>query len=208
MDLEEQSGEERNTRKREGAPESERDAASLMYLPIPPHGLQIINSLAKGRPADAALLAAGLRPPFHLSTGNGVPATHHHDGRPLTSATTQNGPSLLPESGESALLQAHKAAFFFKLERELEKVSVATAWRYVVAKEVYSLLTADGPYISTHGSLPHDPDQHLLSAERSRDEESDALAYRQAQSDAVASRGSLVEGFRLVPSPPRRSAVL
>ncbi|KPV75877.1 uncharacterized protein RHOBADRAFT_48327 [Rhodotorula graminis WP1] len=51
---------------------------------------KIINSLAKGRPADAALLAAGVRPPR-------------------------------PDAAEQ--LPAHKAAFFFKLERELEKIN-------------------------------------------------------------------------------------
>lgn len=37
-------------------------------------------------------------------------------------ASNSSQPSFLPDNGESALLQAHRAAFFFKLERELEKV--------------------------------------------------------------------------------------
>lgn len=125
---------------------------------------KIINSLAKGRPADAALLAAGLRPPFHLASsiqpepprastsrlptadGSGVGSSVHDsaagyagltlsasDAATSTSAASSVTPSsishtshhgsILPDSGESALLQAHKAAFFFKLERELEKIN-------------------------------------------------------------------------------------
>jgi CDK inhibitor PHO81 len=61
---------------------------------------QIINSLAQGRPEDAALLAQGIRP------------------APRLPAELQ----LLPESNESVLMQTHRAAFFFKLEREIEKV--------------------------------------------------------------------------------------
>lgn len=83
---------------------------------------KIINSLAKGRPADAALLAAGIRPPrppgpepeepLHPST---EPQLIAH-----TASAGHNG------AGPGKLLQAHKAAFFFKLERELEKVSHGT----------------------------------------------------------------------------------
>jgi CDK inhibitor PHO81 len=88
---------------------------------------QIINSLAKGRPADAALLAAGYRPPFHLSSSASWNVDNETASELSAAANLSgqsNGPSLLPESGESALLQAHKAAFFFKLERELEKASI------------------------------------------------------------------------------------
>lgn len=81
---------------------------------------QIINSLAKGRPADAALLAAGYRPPFNL------PDTATATELSAAANLGNDRPNLLPDSGESALLQAHKAAFFFKLERELEKVSYSS----------------------------------------------------------------------------------
>lgn len=87
-------------------------------------GLQIINSLAKGRFPDAALLAAGVRPP---------PASESAEQEPLgaqeplllahTSAVANAGAGGNNPGGQGELLQAHKAAFFFKLERELEKVS-------------------------------------------------------------------------------------
>ena len=70
---------------------------------------KIINSLAKGRPLDAAALAAINRPipsPSLVNGGNAYPQAQ-----------------LIPASSESDLLQAHKAAFFFKLERELEKIN-------------------------------------------------------------------------------------
>lgn len=83
-------------------------------LTPPPTDAQIINSLAKGRPADAALLAAGIRPPR--------PETEeplHPDAAPLINTASIGG------GGDGTLLQAHKAAFFFKLERELEKVRLS-----------------------------------------------------------------------------------
>lgn len=73
---------------------------------------QIINSLAKGRPADAALLAAGIRPPRPT---NEEPL--HPSSEPQLIAHTAG-----VAWGEGDTLQVHKAAFFFKLERELEKV--------------------------------------------------------------------------------------
>ncbi|GAA5826059.1 hypothetical protein JCM5353_004197 [Sporobolomyces roseus] len=91
---------------------------------------KIINSLAKGRPADAALLAAGVRPPRpQTETTNGDVLGQQ---QPLEATTTEaqlfahaatvNG--VMVGDGETGtLLQAHKAAFFFKLERELEKIN-------------------------------------------------------------------------------------
>ncbi|KAI5479290.1 CDK inhibitor PHO81 [Pseudohyphozyma bogoriensis] len=76
--------------------------------------LLIINSLAKGRPADAALLAAGVRPPRP-----GPEEPLHPDAAPFIANTASIG----GRDGEGTLLQAHKAAFFFKLERELEKIN-------------------------------------------------------------------------------------
>ncbi|SGY75482.1 BQ5605_C005g03428 [Microbotryum silenes-dioicae] len=78
---------------------------------------KIINSLAKGRPADAALLAAGVRPPRPA----GPEEPLHPSAEPQllahsASVTSGNG-------GQGSLLQAHKAAFFYKLERELEKIN-------------------------------------------------------------------------------------
>ena len=60
---------------------------------------KIINSLEKGRLADAALFATGVRPD-----------------------DADNNAQILPQLQGVDELQTHKAAFFFKLERELEKV--------------------------------------------------------------------------------------
>lgn len=68
---------------------------------------KIINSLEKGRLADAALFATGVRPE---ETTNGQP-------------TVSPQPQILPHVEGSDELQIHKAAFFFKLERELEKIN-------------------------------------------------------------------------------------
>lgn len=70
---------------------------------------QIINSLEKGRLADAALFATGVRP--------------EHGANGETQSPSSGQPQLLPKIEGSDELQVHKAAFFFKLERELEKVS-------------------------------------------------------------------------------------
>ncbi|GAA6062254.1 hypothetical protein JCM10212_001768 [Sporobolomyces blumeae] len=106
---------------------------------------KIINSLAKGRPADAALLAAGVRPPRPNTSStsstfadSGPNAAHptvddpHHQQQPLEATTTEaqlfahaatvNG-VMVGQGEQGTLLQAHKAAFFFKLERELEKIN-------------------------------------------------------------------------------------
>ncbi|CAO1628880.1 unnamed protein product [Sympodiomycopsis kandeliae] len=63
---------------------------------------KIINSLEKGRLGDAALFATGVRPEYEADS---------------TSA------QILPRLEGADELQAHKAAFFFKLERELEKIN-------------------------------------------------------------------------------------
>jgi CDK inhibitor PHO81 len=70
---------------------------------------KIINSLEKGRLGDAALFATGVRPEYIPEDANRIDA----DGNA----------QILPRVEGSDELQAHKAAFFFKLERELEKVS-------------------------------------------------------------------------------------
>ncbi|SNX83846.1 probable PHO81 - cyclin-dependent kinase inhibitor [Melanopsichium pennsylvanicum] len=68
---------------------------------------KIINSLEKGRLADAALFATGVRPEY---SANGQ-------------STVSPQPQILPNIEGSDELQIHKAAFFFKLERELEKIN-------------------------------------------------------------------------------------
>jgi hypothetical protein len=112
----------------------------------PPH--QIINSLEKGRLGDAALFASGLRPSFSSSSSASDVAAHPLDdasaqqqaistltagGEPAAmngvgtnaqilapSANGRSGGARHGEMGDE--LRIHKAAFFFKLERELEKV--------------------------------------------------------------------------------------
>jgi len=68
---------------------------------------KIISSLAANRPAsEAAALASGIRPSDFLNSPRRPPiftASDHDDDR-------------------GSDFHAHKAAFFFKLERELEKV--------------------------------------------------------------------------------------
>ncbi|GAA5978148.1 hypothetical protein JCM10908_004246 [Rhodotorula pacifica] len=82
---------------------------------------KIINSLAKGRPADAALLAAGVRPPRPAAEENMPVEATTTEAQLFAHASTANG-GVVGE-GTATLLQAHKAAFFFKLERELEKIN-------------------------------------------------------------------------------------
>ncbi|GAA6027089.1 hypothetical protein JCM8097_006102 [Rhodosporidiobolus ruineniae] len=82
---------------------------------------KIINSLAKGRPADAALLAAGVRPPRPPAEEQQPVEATTTEAQLFAHASTANG-GLVGE-GAATLLQAHKAAFFFKLERELEKIN-------------------------------------------------------------------------------------
>ncbi|EGG12856.1 uncharacterized protein MELLADRAFT_101443 [Melampsora larici-populina 98AG31] len=86
---------------------------SVAYLDY--KGLKkIINSLAKGRPADAALLAAGVSPDLNK---NHLISRQDHQPQPLVI----NGEFSEPDAESN--LKAHKAAFFFKLERELEKIN-------------------------------------------------------------------------------------
>ncbi|BGP37936.1 phosphate system positive regulatory protein pho81 [Rhodotorula kratochvilovae] len=82
---------------------------------------KIINSLAKGRPADAALLAAGVRPPRPDAAEQLPVEATTTEAQLFAHASTANGG--IGGEGPTTLLQAHKAAFFFKLERELEKIN-------------------------------------------------------------------------------------
>lgn len=97
---------------------------------------KIISSLAANRPAsEAAALALGIRPADILdSTGTPAPQV------PVPSAIPNPTGLITPDEPEELILsafqqhddrgpdfQAHKAAFFFKLERELEKVCTAKA---------------------------------------------------------------------------------
>ena len=98
-----------------------------------------MSSLAAKRPgAEAAALALGMRPadilsPTPAESDAQTPPAEVHDMRESTLMFTD--PDVPPISttthGEDTSLdfQAHKAAFFFKLERELEKVRVPSTSR-------------------------------------------------------------------------------
>lgn len=89
---------------------------------------KIISSLAANRPAsEAAALALGVRPADLLNpTGNPAIAISSTADAPTDiSPGDPNQLLILSSLGQDndrgADFQAHKAAFFFKLERELEK---------------------------------------------------------------------------------------
>jgi CDK inhibitor PHO81 len=83
---------------------------------------KIISSLAANRPAsEAALLALGIRP------GNlSIDPTNENtsEGRSRSPSRPPLDPAFGRDEDQGPDFQAHKAAFFFKLERELEKVHV------------------------------------------------------------------------------------
>jgi len=83
---------------------------------------KIVSSLAAKRPAsEAAALALGIRPD-HSTSLTSVSGAH----AAVDIASQINEPSLIPSGQDDDRgpdFQAHKAAFFFKLERELEKVA-------------------------------------------------------------------------------------
>jgi len=84
---------------------------------------KIVSSLAAKRPAsEAAALALGIRPDHSTSSTTTVSGAH----AAVDIASQINEPSLIPsgqDDDRGTDFQAHKAAFFFKLERELEKVA-------------------------------------------------------------------------------------
>ncbi|KAI0303064.1 hypothetical protein BC826DRAFT_1089488 [Russula brevipes] len=83
---------------------------------------KIVSSLAAKRPAsEAAALALGIRP-GHSTSSTPVSGAH----AAVDIASRINEPSLIPtgqDDDRGPDFQAHKAAFFFKLERELEKIN-------------------------------------------------------------------------------------
>jgi len=90
---------------------------------------RIISSLSANRPAsEAAALALGVHPADVLNppTTEADLRSEGPDQPPIFSASGQDedrGPGF----------QAHKAAFFFKLERELEKVNTITLFTSVMS---------------------------------------------------------------------------
>lgn len=92
---------------------------------------KIISSLAANRPAsEAAALALGVRPPDPLIQSLPQPISQTTRRSPAASPAASPGqPPFFAASGHDAErgpdFRAHKAAFFFKLERELEKVTLS-----------------------------------------------------------------------------------
>jgi hypothetical protein len=111
---------------------------------------KIISSLAANRPAsEAAVLALGVRP---------VDASPQVEKSPLAPQTPQSilndgpgRPPLFPASehdeDRGPDFAAHKAAFFFKLERELEKVWISTGGNITLLNTL-----SDQCILSTEGS--------------------------------------------------------
>lgn len=99
---------------------------------------KIVSSLSKSRPAsEAAALAIGIRPGDFSSSAS----SHQRRAQPplwpsseiaTPGSLTAEHTSLLPlpatsnDDERGSAFQAHKAAFFFKLERELEKVPMVS----------------------------------------------------------------------------------
>lgn len=90
---------------------------------------KIISSLAANRPAsEAAALALGVRPTYPLTQSLPQPLSQPRNLTPTSSPLTSPGqPPFFAASNYDVNrgpdFQAHKAAFFFKLERELEKIN-------------------------------------------------------------------------------------
>ncbi|EJT97715.1 hypothetical protein DACRYDRAFT_25062 [Dacryopinax primogenitus] len=93
---------------------------------------KIINSLAANRPAsEAAALAAGIRPselplsPDTPSTREEQPLINPYAGTPDGDAGIMEPPLWGGGADENRgpIFKAHRKAFFFKLERELEKIN-------------------------------------------------------------------------------------
>lgn len=99
---------------------------------------KIISSLAANRPAsEAAALASGIRPTDILgqaSTGNLRSSSSPAPSSPSAiSGDVLRPPPIFSGSGQDSDrgpdFRAHRAAFFFKLERELEKVRIFYPYR-------------------------------------------------------------------------------
>ncbi|KIJ56840.1 hypothetical protein M422DRAFT_148482, partial [Sphaerobolus stellatus SS14] len=93
---------------------------------------KIVSSLSKSRPAsEAASLAVGIRPGDLLRqpSPNAQPTLWPSRELATPGSLTAEQTALLPQANPTneeergAAFQAHKAAFFFKLERELEKIN-------------------------------------------------------------------------------------
>jgi len=122
---------------------------------------KIVSSLTAKRPgAEAAALALGMRPADILSPAPPesdvpTPPTDHHNiwESSLMMADPDVPPIGASIHGEDTSLdfQAHKAAFFFKLERELEKVPVHQRRDRVISTAVLRAF-ADQQLLSQEGS--------------------------------------------------------
>lgn len=104
---------------------------------------KIISSAAAHRPAsEAAALALGVRPADILASSSRSDNTEHVESQSIASILGEapGQPPIQSASGQDdergTDFQAHKAAFFFKLERELEKV-----WRHGTFECVSHIIT-------------------------------------------------------------------
>ena len=89
---------------------------------------KIVSSLAAKRPAsEAAALALGIRPGDSL-TQTPTLGERRPDVIPMDIDALPILPALGQDDDRGPDFQAHKAAFFFKLERELEKVRQPKIW--------------------------------------------------------------------------------
>lgn len=102
---------------------------------------KIISSLAANRPAsEAAALALGVRPHDPLITPSPESSSQTRRSPAISPANSPAPPPFFAPSGHDLErgpdFRAHKAAFFFKLERELEKVCRLTSKNYVNAERL------------------------------------------------------------------------
>ena len=164
-----------------------------------------MSSLAAKRPgAEAAALALGMRPADILSptpseSDAPTPLADSHDIQESSMMITD--PDLPPIAaaihGEDTSLdfQAHKAAFFFKLERELEKVRIPSASRSCRALS-YVPSQVNGFYLQKEAELKLRLETLLskrrAAALRTLPEATDDLATDHVEWTAVE------EGFRLL----------
>ncbi|KAK0530989.1 phosphate system positive regulatory protein pho81 [Tilletia horrida] len=143
---------------------------------------KIINSLEKGRLADAALLATGVRPDSDsvpssspafssaLNSGTLAPTTDvAAQGvtgllpsssaalSPVDPASIGMPPAaaqILPEDSGSAELKQHRALFFWKLERELEKINTFYLQKEAELKERLKMLLHKRHAIESRVTVP------------------------------------------------------
>lgn len=86
-----------------------------------------MTSSTTSAPSTSTSSAIQIPSTSHVNTTNVEATASQVHAAASSAASSSSQPSFLADHGESALLQAHRAAFFFKLERELEKVSLKSS---------------------------------------------------------------------------------